>query len=242
MTTKRFTDEEVVAFLDGTLPDDLNDAFEAELAQSEVLQARVNALSIPINDIRAEFDKLLVPDMPANLPHSARPKRVGPAGLVAMAAVIAVVAFALGMFVRSGGGQGDWVTAVANYQSLYVQDTLAIPTPDQDDANAMLATVSAALGQDLAPLRALEGLEFKRAQVLGVAGQPLIQLAYVTEAGVPVAVCLTPDVQMAETPQNDTLFGLDAAYAAKGGLGVLVIGGQDAGMVSDTLTTVLTRL
>ncbi len=77
-----------------------------------------------------------------------------------------------------------WRDVVANYQSLYVTETLA----QVDQQRADLKRLSGALGIDLTALPEVEGLSFKRAQQLGFNGRPLAQLTFLTAEGGPVAL------------------------------------------------------
>jgi hypothetical protein len=81
-------------------------------------------------------------------------------------------------------------------------------------------------------MTAIQGLDFKRAQVLAIRQKPLIQMAYLDQSGTPFAFCITR-VSEADRPlrlqqAND----LAAASWVENGIGYLLIGGQDQDHVS----------
>lgn len=220
------TDEALVAYLDGALSEDDRAAVEDALASVPALQGRLAALDIPLSSVRDGADALLTsaPPLPADL-HSApaRGWRLH-AGLAAM--------FLLGLSVGWGllpPASDDWIDVVANYQSLYVPETLT--GPDGGDARqARLATVSEALGLDLSPLLEIGPAANARAQLLGLEGEPLAQIAFL-DGSVPIAICITP------LPGDDTVideserFGMAAASWQQNGYGFLVIGGEDRALI-----------
>ena len=74
-----------------------------------------------------------------------------------------------------------------------------------------------------------EGLHYRRAQVLGFEGAPIVQLAYVTETGVPVALCVlrgdgAEDAAVVTTERH----GMPAAQWANNGREYLLVGRMDA--------------
>ena len=84
-----------------------------------------------------------------------------------------------------------WVEQAANYQAMYVTDTLA-HTPTETTSPVQLEQrLSAALGAAVRVPSLPAALQFKRGQVLESGGQPVIQLAWLHDNGEPVAVCVT---------------------------------------------------
>ena len=184
--TPDISDEELTAYLDGELPPEKRDAIDRGLEGDDALAARLAALEIPI-DLLREGAAAALQEAPA-YPTQARPGRIGQGALVA--ASVAVLALGLGVFwtMRPAPTQ-DWVLAVANYQSLYVTETLAASEPEEE-RQARLTTLSEALGTDLTPLLGVGEIEYRRAQLLGFEGEPLVQVAYLKN-GVPIAICIT---------------------------------------------------
>lgn len=87
-----------------------------------------------------------------------------------------------------------WIMAAVNYQRLYTRDTVAL-----DGANPAAAahTVDTIRRDDglrirIPDLRAL-GLTFKRIQRLNFNHKPLVQIVYLPEKGLPVALCVMKD-------------------------------------------------
>jgi len=98
-----------------------------------------------------------------------------------------------------------WIDRVADYQSLYVRETVAHIVDGRAKADALLASMANQHGlpttiPDLSPL----GYELVRAQQLGFEGEPLIQLVYLSDKDVPLALCFMP----AETKDaSDVMIG-----------------------------------
>ena len=78
----------------------------------------------------------------------------------------------------------------------------------------------------------IEGLEFRRAQTLGFEGRPLLQLAYVTVEGVPVALCLVSVDQGDRLARSSRQYGLATMDWIKGGVGYVLIGDVAADQLS----------
>ena len=127
-----------------------------------------------------------------------------------------------------------WMAVAANYQVLYTKQTLDVPSPDTDVSAQMVAEVSQLIGRDLTAALKVDGLTFKRAQVLGFKGRPLIQIAYVNELGEPFALCVIAMKDVADQPAKVRAFsGLSAAHWKRDGFGYLLIGGKDNAAVAD---------
>lgn len=87
-----------------------------------------------------------------------------------------------------------WVVAAASYQRLYTRDTVAF-----DSSNPAVAahTVENIRRDDGLPIRVPDlrsaGLTFKRIQRLRFNNKPLVQIVYLPEKGLPVALCVMKD-------------------------------------------------
>jgi len=243
---RNFSDEELTAFLDGEAGDALHAAIEAALETDEVLAERMAALDLPLAPIVQAYDALLqtAPEMPAfdtviPEPVQARPRGVWAKGFgvfgTGLAAGLAM-AFFTGLGTPEPQPRG-WVSFVASYQALYTTATLSGATPSQQEAEVQLASVSDALGLDLTGLPVTEGLTFKRAQVLGFNGKPLIQIAYLREDGTPVALCIIPAGPDDKPVSMGEAEGLDIARWNTPGFGFLLIGGEDQVPLADEAET-----
>jgi len=194
---REFSDETLTAFLDGETDAEVTRAINAKLETSAALAEQLDALRFPEDKLGSAFDYLLVdapamPDLPslpamtvplpiaANLPERPQWRGIfagGASGLVA--GLVAAVYLGIGKEPVSISDP-NWLDVVANYQMLYVPDTLDPSQSTQisaDDATrrAALATLSDAVGVDLKNLETVEGLQFRRAQRLGFQGKTLIQ-------------------------------------------------------------------
>jgi anti-sigma factor RsiW len=225
-----FTDEELTAFLDGEADTVLSHALDQALEHDDALAQRLAVLDATGADLQAAFalDRMNAPAMPtATVVPLVQPIRrfFTPLAIAA--------SFAAGLMVtqilRPAPTQG-WMDQVASYQALYVAQTLAVETQDPALVRATLARSGIAHTFDTAP--EIEGLEFKRAQILSVKGTPLIQLAYVDDNGTPFALCLTP-MQKADKPVSARArHDLAAADWITEGIGYVLIGGTDQDQVA----------
>ena len=85
-----------------------------------------------------------------------------------------------------------WLAQVASYHELYVRDTVDGIALDADRRQQLAAELTTALGAPLQiPDLRRQKLDFKRGQLLQIEGRALIQLAYLPDAGTPVALCIT---------------------------------------------------
>ena len=161
---------------------------------------------------------------------------------------MAVAATAL-MCLMAGAGAGwfagtrqdeGWQSFAATYHSLYVNDTLSsVHQPDAEIA-ADLARSSKALGREIGEgaIRRVAGLDFRRVQILGFGDQPLIQLAFLSNAGAPVALCITRAGPASQSGiEMKTLRGMSAASWIKGDYEYLLIGGHDDGLIERAAAT-----
>jgi anti-sigma factor RsiW len=243
-----FTDEDLTAFLDGEADGALSKAIEMALESDPTLETRFEALQVPMTELRSGFDRMLehateMPQLSAPVAsHAATPRWIGWA-----AAAAVVMAFGLGAF---GGYSIDkpakpltWMQAAASYQALYVPTTLAIASPDVGEAQAQLASVSQAVGRDLTKVHSIDGLDFKRAQVLGYNGKPLVQIAYVNDKGEPMALCVIKLAAPAEQKvTTQTMSGLAAASWKADGYAYLLIGGNDQNAVGEWAEAALANI
>lgn len=220
-----FTDEELTAFLDNAGDPEKNALIRAALETDTALQDRLNALDFPLSALQIEANAALsdapFPDLPRARPF---------AGAWSMAAALVIgIGLGLALIPRSEPTR-DWVDYAAAYQALYVTETLAdVPTADPE---TQLSELSTKINKDLTKAGDLPGIEFRRAQELGFAGQSLIQIAYLTPGDVPIALCIIKNDGSTEGMTNSLIEGLASAYWSDGSHAYLVIGGQDASLVT----------
>jgi anti-sigma factor RsiW len=124
-----------------------------------------------------------------------------------------------------------WMEAVAQYVSLFSEQTLAGMPADEAAREAGLRRVSTALGIDLSRDKlALPSLAFRGTQLLQLEGKPLAQIAFQSETGKPVAICIIKTTKSPEAPSGDRKHGLNIVHWVANGYGYMVIGDvpQDA--------------
>ncbi len=234
--SQAITDETLTAFLDGALPEDEAQAIAAAVDTDPDLAARIEALEFDADALRAGMAALLdeAPDMPP-LADAAQaedqspwPRRV--AGLAALAATL-VVGVVLGGALQPGPTAPDWRVYVASYQALYVTETLPGAAPDTATRNAQLARAGDRLDLDLQRLPDVDGLDFRRAQVLGYENQPLIQIAFLGPEGRPVALCIIAHAGGAADVTQDRAEGMEAAAWSDDTHAYYLIGGDDPDLI-----------
>ncbi|NRB30691.1 MAG: hypothetical protein HRU27_08855 [Rhizobiaceae bacterium] len=240
-----FTDEELVAYLDGEVEFTPADAITAALANDPALAQRLADLDVNKDALRSGFDLMLDENQSPVLPQSLHSAMATPpkaannnwlmAGSMAASILVALfVGYGAGNFLNQPEAPG-WKAYVASYQSLYSADTLRHVNASPEAQTAELERVAAAIGKsiDLAALQQNPDLTYKRAQVLSFKGKPLVQLAFLTKSGEPVALCILksskPD--SAEMSQAN-LEGMSSASWNKDGYAYLLIGGDDPALIS----------
>lgn len=245
MTDPRsFTDEQLTAYLDNEADAATASAIKAALATDAALQNRLDALQIPAGALNKAFSSLLVaaPAAPSLPPASAvGASRKAPYWTMAACLALGVAIGAGSAFWRPK--DANWMDYVAAYQALYVNATLATVQDSPEEASARLATLGAVLGRDISPARADSILQFKRGQLLGYQGNPLVQLAYLSPTGDPVALCIIRVDDPGPSAVTLTrLEGMAAAYWQRDGLAYLLIGGKDAALIRDAAGRMATKL
>ncbi|MFM0381258.1 zf-HC2 domain-containing protein [Paraburkholderia strydomiana] len=99
-----------------------------------------------------------------------------------------------GMHDGAQGGASPWVMAAVSYQRLYTRDTVAL---DSSNMAAAAHVVDNIRHDDGLPIRVPDlrsaGLTFKRIQRLRYNNKPLVQIVYLPEKGLPVALCVMKD-------------------------------------------------
>ncbi|WP_415401353.1 anti-sigma factor family protein [Tateyamaria sp. SN3-11] len=237
MTEMRpFTDEDLTAFLDGEADDALRAEIEAALETDAALGERVASLDIPLVPIAVAYDALLatappMPDLPEVAVAPPPATRFGWGWGIGTFGTGLAAGLAVALFTGFGTPEPaprGWISFVASYQALYTTATLSIDNPSPAEATMQLAAVSDALDLDLSALPQAQGLTFKRAQVLGFRGKPLVQIAFLRDDGTPVALCIIPSGPDEKPLDMGEAEGLDIARWNTPGYGFLLIGGTDA--------------
>ena len=159
------------------------------------------------------------------LPHAGRH---GHSSRRLVAVTVLVAALAAGLVAMDSSrhqGALDWRDSVAVYQRLYTTLTLSGIITEAGDAartGARLAEISGLPVHvpDLAESR----LAFKRGQMLRFDDKPLAQLAYLSDSGVPIAICLI----RAGSADHPLIFerrqGMNTGVWTRDGVSTMVIG------------------
>jgi hypothetical protein len=72
------------------------------------------------------------------------------------------------------------------------------------------------------------GLALKRSQILGFEGQQILQIAYLSNQGTPIALCIKKGNSEADSNiTSATMKGMASAVWTKGGYEYLLIGGTE---------------
>ncbi|MEM1383805.1 MAG: hypothetical protein AAF713_19960 [Pseudomonadota bacterium] len=209
-----YSDDTLRAFLDGTLPAEARQEVEAAFAADRELERRAMSLDLAAAPVAAAFAGMPGEARLATLAafvegssSAAGSRGVGWQGVLATCGAGLGVGIAAGVLIGSGAFSTatdaergaapddparDWRLAVAEYQALYVPETVAHLHPDtarlSEELDRAAAKISLALR--LEPLAEVASLTLRRAQVLGYDGRPLIQLVYTDNAGQPYALCI----------------------------------------------------
>ncbi|MCV3270076.1 anti-sigma factor [Roseobacter sinensis] len=232
MQDRYFSDEELTAYLDGEF--DFAPAAQIRLAlqNDPALQARMEALTVDRSALREAVEEL-APDtisIPAFV--RARPRRL----FVALSTVAVAAVFALGVFVGAlrDTGLNGWMEYAAAYHALYSTETLAHFEQSRAGKDLELDRVTASVGKSLSvdALSVLSDIAYRRAQVLSFEGQALLQLSFLSDTGIPIALCITRSSDTDGQPLVMTrMEGMASAVWSLDGYDYLLIGGQDDALI-----------
>ncbi|MEP5621963.1 MAG: hypothetical protein ABJP82_05220 [Hyphomicrobiales bacterium] len=231
-----FTDEELVAYMDGESEFAPVDEITLSLASDPALKQRLEALALDKTKITDAFSRLKPP--PGKSPELPMPGQSGFA--LYKVAAIALLAVFLGGFLGFGlssiqrHGPNDWKQYVAAYQALYINATLASVDIPQSAKEMELSRITSSIGKsvDIATLQSNQEVDYKRAQILGFEGRPLVQLAFLSRTGAPVALCIFRNGNADANIQQRNLEGMQSATWSRDGYEYLLIGGTDEPLIA----------
>lgn len=222
---EKFSDDDLGLYLDGEADAELVASVETALATDADLSERLNALRATTANFTEIYKTVLdlAPNAPSYLSHAEKPGRPV---LLALASMVAGAAVMFGgLTLWQPAEQPGWRAVVANYQSLYVAETLTGAMPDPAQQEVLLAQLAKKLGFGLDDLPEIDGLTFVRAQELGFNGKPLAQLTFLTAQNQPVALCIIKTgKETTNTIEPEELFGLSTYSWTQDGYGILLIG------------------
>ena len=126
-----------------------------------------------------------------------------------------------------------WVDAIAQYQSLYVRETVtggATQSTSQAQTIVRAFTQSVQLPDFMIPDLSSHGLSFQRAQRLNFESIPLLQIVYLPTNGSPLALCAMPAklLNLANTfaigqPKQTASHGMSSSYWQQSGLAWVMV-------------------
>jgi len=236
-----FSDEELTAYLDGQHGYTRQAEIESTIKNDRDLQKKVDALSINKDEIKNAFDGLLplAPEQETPTPSTNSVFKTQRALSPAIAAAVALIFFSFGWVVKPTetiNSISGWKSYAAAYQALYINSTLSHINSNEEQLNKELARVSTVLGKDLelGKLQSFDRLDYKRSQVLGFNGQPLIQLAFLDTMDAPIALCIMRSKENIEKAiELAELEGMSSAAWEKDGFRYLLIGGKDSILIEE---------
>ena len=234
--SKTFTDEQLIAYLDGEFDFTPVEEIEEALTFDDDLKERLAELRWDDAIVKESLTALLGPKSPSDfsIPVAANQNFMGFGSLAASLLVAAGIGFGASSLLNQPVQPG-WKAYVASYQALYSADTLNHINLPADAQKAELARVGASIDKALKLENFLgqDGVSYKRAQVLNFKGKPLIQLAFLTESGKPIALCILKSNKPASPSiTHNKLEGMQAASWNKDGFAYLLIGGEDQALIS----------
>ncbi len=228
----QWSDEQIIAYLDGKLDMEQGRALHRDRQHDPELDNYITSMEIDTTELTVAGDELLqgAPDFA----FEKSPDRMPVWRQTAMAASILAV-FGLGFLTSwllpsDSSPPTNWLQAVAEYQMLYSGETLVLLEKNADQRGREVAQIGRKLDIILARSDLnVDGLTYKRGQLLNYENKPLVQFAYLDEDNIPVAFCIIkrgvkPDQKLADKAM---LAGQNAVTWSKGQFGFVVIGKKD---------------
>jgi anti-sigma factor RsiW len=118
-----------------------------------------------------------------------------------------------------------WRAAVAEYQTLFVKQTLVHAGEDVQAQSENLRSALVHLGMDLSVEKvSVDPLDFKRAEVLNFKGKPLVQMAYLMHGDTPVSFCIIKGRKPVHGLKSERREGLNIVHWRSKEYGFMVIG------------------
>lgn len=234
MQDRYFSDEELVAYLDGEGDFAPMDEIALALKTDVALAKRLEALRIDTSAIADSFagladvsaDTLVLPEKPVkNAPYHQ---------FAAVAVVMIMLGFGIG-YSTFGVNRADWKDYVAAYQALYTTSTMALAERDEALEQTELNKVAAAIGKEIniKDLKVAPEIDYRRAQILGYQGKALAQIAFLSSTGQPIALCIIRSDKTARTEiRSADMEDMSAAYWTENGYDYLLIGGTDQPLIN----------
>ncbi|MEE9325665.1 MAG: hypothetical protein V3U71_00105 [Cocleimonas sp.] len=222
----------ILAYADNQLVSVEREEVEALLESDKSAAEFLQQLEKSFLPFRESFDSLLNPSLdsmfsneitrsPSN--KAKQSKWIWPVSLAASL----FLGFSLGFFAFNNKDENhdNWIVQVADYHLLYVRDTVKNSNLSTAEVESLRSTLGSELETDLIiPDLSSQKLQFKRGQILNTNGKSLVQLAYLPEDGLPVALCILRNNVSDALPKAGKSRGLPYVSWAKNGLSYVIIG------------------
>lgn len=251
--TSPYSDEAIVAWLDGEMNASDARRFEAAFRDDRQLAARADELMRSNLNYRQAFAPLLeqapVPRMQgqldawlATLPASdsaVRPPAFSRRAMVAASLGFLLLGSGLGYLAQPGAGEPDESENIrdleARYMSLYSTETLL----DMDSSPAVIQRGLARTVEDIGlPLSqrqlAIPGAELKMVRMLRYERTAIAQIAWIHAAYGPMALCISPaDAQEGGKVSTERRHGMNLAWWCARGYQFVLIGRNPVAQLHD---------
>ncbi len=240
LNVRTISDEELIALLHDELDPEHSKLIRHTLLTDRGLQIRYEVLaSAPVGQFKQLLDQLIeyapirrmenkLDRYNANTPatrtafwHKAHSLKIA---AIASIAILLLAGYFLGKNLNATKVLDDWRESVAVYQALYTTETLNhIPTTSNTTPTA--TRLSKLSGMTITiPIMEDLNLQFKRGQLLEFNSTPLVQLAYLSAAGTPIAICFIQLDEANTALQSDKFYGLNTAFWTHNRVSVMIIG------------------
>ena len=256
----RWTDEHIIAYLDGKLDMEQGQALHCDRQHDRELDAYIRSMEIDIDELAAAGDEMLAGAPEFNFEKkTTSEKKTTDMPMwrqTAMAASVLAV-FGLGFltaqfFPSKNPPPENWLQAVAEYQMLYSTKTLELLEKTDDQRSREVAEIGRKLDLILARSDVdVDGLAFKRAQLLNYKKKPLVQFAYLDTDGTPIAFCIIKKPKngvksdvVADIPikEKKMIANQNAAVWSMGNYGFVVIGKKDQKSINRIAETLKAKM
>ncbi|NAT75987.1 anti-sigma factor family protein [Dickeya dadantii] len=259
-----YSDEAIVAWLDGEMNDTDAQRFEQELRSDDQLAVRIATLQKSDLAFKEAFEPLLDDAPQARMQHrleqlltttpaagETSPRTgVSRRSLIAASLSFLVMGSGLGYLarpasaVRSESESEKIRDLEARYMSLYSAETLL----DMDSASPVLARGLARTAQDIGlhlseQQLTIQGAELKMVRMLRYDSTSIAQIAWMHADYGPMALCISPDRQQSATAINhEQRHGMHLAWWYAGGYQFVLIGRNPVSQLSDSALRLQTSL
>lgn len=261
--TSPYSDEAIVAWLDGEMSQQEHEAFEQQLKHDQALATRTAELmksnqpfadafeplldAAPSERLQQNLNRLLMQN-PVTSPASGQVSR---RALIAASLSFLVIGSGFGYFVRPDSRarrESEKIRDLeAQYMSLYSPQTLVDVDSSSTVIERSLARTAQEMGLHLSAQQlTLQGAELKSVRLLRYDNNSIVQIAWAHPAYGPMALCISPEDHRHATPvTEEQRHGMNLAWWQAGGWQYVLIGRtpaaqlqQHAGQLRQELATV----